>query len=136
MNDRFTLNCPGVVEYVSKPEKGVLPIHSCSEMKDRPLAKLARRLYCGELSREEIEALSAEDRKIAGYIWALRALGLMRKQGSKVVLTGKALAYGSHATKEDRHGHAGGYGRGAGRRRTGAGQDAGEQSARDAHRGA
>jgi oxygen-independent coproporphyrinogen-3 oxidase len=100
VNNKFTLNCSGVVEYESKLEKGVLPLHAYSEVKGYSIAKFARCLYNGKLSGQEIKALSAEDRKVTGYIWALRLLRLMEKTGDGVALTDRAMSYGSHATKK------------------------------------
>jgi coproporphyrinogen III oxidase-like Fe-S oxidoreductase len=100
VNNRFTLNCPNVFEYLDRLDSGSLPLFAYSEVKDYPLSRFARKLYNGEVTQAEIEALSAEDIKISGYIGLLRLLGLMKKQQGKVVLTDKAMAYGSHATKK------------------------------------
>ncbi len=100
VNNRLTLNCPNVIDYINKLENGTLPLFAYSDVKDYPLAKFARRLYSGELSRTEVESLSEQDHKITGYIRLLQLLGLMKRRGDKMVLTDKAMSYGSHATKK------------------------------------
>ena len=105
VNNRLTLNCPNVIDYINRLENGTLPLFAYSDVKDYPLAKFARRLYSGELSRTEVESLSEQDHKIIGYIRLLQLLGLMKRKGDKIVLTDKAMSYGSHATKRSRWPH-------------------------------
>lgn len=100
INNRFTLNAPSTLDYIRRLSEGFLPIYAHSEVKGYPMAKLARRLYYGKVTIPELETLSVEDSKIGSYVSLLRLLGLMERKGEEFVLTDKALAYASVATKK------------------------------------
>ncbi len=99
VNNRLTLNSPSVVYYIQMLEEGFLPLYAYSELKDYPLARVARRFYYGKIREDELAALMKDDGSIRKYVVLMKASGLLRKEGEFLVLTDKALAYGNHATK-------------------------------------
>lgn len=103
VNNRLTVNSPSVVYYAQMLEEGFLPIFAFSEMKDYPLARFARRLYYGRIGAGEAEELRQQDPQVGRYLGLMRVLGLVSREGGDIVLTDKALAYGSHATKKIAH---------------------------------
>jgi len=97
---KITLNTPRVLDYLAFLEEGFLPLCAYSQVKDYPLGRFARQLYHGKISRTEAKALTEEDSKVGRYIGLMRLLGLTREEGEAIVLTDKALALGSIATKK------------------------------------
>ena len=100
LQNRFTLNVSTNPSYMRMVGKGIIPIHAYSLVRDYPLSRFARSLYYGRIAAEEVEALRSEDRSIGRYVALMRSLGLLSREGEDLVLTDKALAYGSHATKK------------------------------------
>jgi oxygen-independent coproporphyrinogen-3 oxidase len=100
LSNRFTLNVSSTASYVKSLGEGRIPILAYSEVRDYPLARFARRLYYGKIDREELDVLKAQDRQLRKYVSLMRLLGLIVKEGEHYVLSDRALAYGSHATKK------------------------------------
>lgn len=97
---KITLNTPRVLDYLAFLEEGFLPLCAYSQVRDYPLGRFARQLYHGKISRAEAKALKEEDAKVGRYIGLMRLLSLTREEGEAIVLTDKALALGSMATKK------------------------------------
>jgi oxygen-independent coproporphyrinogen III oxidase len=99
VNNRLTLNSPSVIYYIQMLEEGFLPLYAYSELKDYPLARVARRFYYGKIHENEIATLVREDASLRKYVVLMKASGLLKREGEYLALTDKALAYGNHATK-------------------------------------
>lgn len=99
MGDKLTLNTPDIFDYVDRLEENFLPLFAYSAVKEYPVGKFARQLYRGRISKIEARILGEEDAKVGRMINLMRLLGLVREDGGAMVLTDKALALGSAATK-------------------------------------
>ncbi len=95
----LTLNTSNIFDYLARLEEGFLPLYAYSPIHGHATGSFARCLYRGRISKAEIKALSEEDSKISRYVFLMRFLGLVRDEGEEMVLTDKALALGSSATK-------------------------------------
>ncbi len=99
MGDKLTLNTPDIFDYVDRLEENFLPLFAYSAVKDYPLGRFARRLYRGRISKIEARVLAEEDAKVGRTVNLMRLLGLIKEDSGSLVLTDKALALGSAATK-------------------------------------
>jgi len=100
MGNNLTLNTPDIFDYVDRLEENFLPLFAFSAVKDYPVGRFARRLYHGRISKVEARILAEEDAKVGRIINLMRLLGLAREDGDAIVLTNKAMALGSAATKK------------------------------------
>jgi oxygen-independent coproporphyrinogen-3 oxidase len=96
----LTLNTSNVFDYLARLEEGFLPLYAYSPIHAHATGSFARYLYKGRISKAEAKELSEEDSKISRYLYLMRFLGLVRDEGEHLVLTDKALALGSSATKK------------------------------------
>ncbi|MDD1773345.1 MAG: radical SAM protein, partial [Methanomassiliicoccales archaeon] len=99
VGSNLTLNTPNIFDYLDRLEEGFLPLYAYSPVKDYPIGRFARRLYHGKIPKVEAKVLAEEDAKVGRIINLMKLLGLAREEGSAIVLTDKALALGSVATK-------------------------------------
>jgi oxygen-independent coproporphyrinogen III oxidase len=95
----LTLNTSNVFDYLARLEEGFIPLYAYSPIRAHATGSFARCLYKGRISKAEIRQLSEADSKITRYIYLMRFLGLVKDEGDDLVLTDKALALGSSATK-------------------------------------
>jgi oxygen-independent coproporphyrinogen-3 oxidase len=100
INSRFTLNSPSIEDYIATLRDGKLPLFAYSELRDYPVARLARRFYYGGIGRGELDELKRSDGSMNLLVWLLRLLGLVKYDKDYLRLTDKALAYGNIATKK------------------------------------
>lgn len=100
INNNFTLNSPSTEDYIATLKEGKLPVFAYSELKDYPMARLARRLYYGGIDKCQLNELKSADFNIRVLTGLLRILGLMRWEGDFLKMTDRALAYGNLATKK------------------------------------
>ncbi|MDD1756866.1 MAG: radical SAM protein [Methanomassiliicoccales archaeon] len=96
----LTLNTSNVFDYLARLEEGFLPLYAYSSIRAHATGSFARCLYRGKISKAEVRGLGEEDAKISRYVHLMRLLGLVRDEGDHLVLTDKALALGSSATKK------------------------------------
>jgi len=99
VGSNLTLNTPNIFDYLARLEEGFLPLCAYSPVKDYPTGRFARRLYHGKITKAEAKVLAEEDAKVGRYIGLMKLLGLMKEESDAIVLTDKALALGSVATK-------------------------------------
>jgi len=99
VGSNLTLNTSNVFDYLARLEEGFLPLFAYSPVRAHATGSFARCLYHGRISKAEVRELSEEDPKISRYAYLMRLLGLAREEGEYLVLTDKALALGSSATK-------------------------------------
>jgi oxygen-independent coproporphyrinogen-3 oxidase len=99
LGSSLTLNTSNVFDYLARLEEGFLPLYAYSPIRAHATGSFARCLYHGKISKAEVRELSEEDPKISRYVYLMRFLGLVRDEGDSFVLTDKALALGSSATK-------------------------------------
>jgi hypothetical protein len=95
----LTLNTSNVFDYLARLEEGFIPLYAYSPIRAHATGSFARCLYRGKISKSEVRELSEEDSRISRYVYLMRFLGLVRDEGDSLVLTDKALALGSSATK-------------------------------------
>jgi coproporphyrinogen III oxidase-like Fe-S oxidoreductase len=99
LGSSLTLNTSNVFDYLARLEEGFLPLYAYSPIRAHATGSFARCLYRGKISKAEVRDLSEDDPRISRYIFLMRFLGLVREEGEDLVLTDKALALGSSATK-------------------------------------
>ncbi|MGD0056794.1 MAG: radical SAM protein [Methanomassiliicoccales archaeon] len=99
VGSNLTLNTPDIPNYLALLEEGFLPLYAYSPLKDYPTGRFARRLYHGKIAKVEAKILVEEDPKVGRIINMMKLLGLMKEENNAMVLTDKALALGSVATK-------------------------------------
>jgi coproporphyrinogen III oxidase-like Fe-S oxidoreductase len=95
----LTLNTSNVFDYLARLEEGFLPLYAYSPIRAHATGSFARCLYRGRISKAELKELAEEDSRVSRYAHLMRLLGLVRDEGEYLVLTDKALALGSSATK-------------------------------------
>jgi len=100
VGSNLTLNTANVFDYLARLEEGFLPLYAFSPVRDYATGRFARHLYHGRISKGEAKELMEEDAKVGRYISLMKMLGLTRDDGEYLVLTDKALALGSSATKK------------------------------------
>lgn len=100
INNNFTLNSPSTEDYIATLKEGKLPVFAYSELRDYPMARLARRFYYGGIDKDQLNELKRADFNIRVLTGLLRILGLMRWDGDYLKMTDRALAYGNLATKK------------------------------------
>ncbi|MDD1747117.1 MAG: radical SAM protein [Methanomassiliicoccales archaeon] len=99
LGSSLTLNTSNVFDYLARLEEGFIPLYAYSPIRAHATGSFARCLYRGKISKAEVRELAEEDPKISRYAYLMRFLGLVRDEGDSLVLTDKALALGSSATK-------------------------------------
>jgi oxygen-independent coproporphyrinogen-3 oxidase len=99
LGSSLTLNTSNVFDYLARLEEGFIPLYAYSPIRAHATGSFARCLYRGKISKSEVRELSEEDSRISRYVYLMRFLGLVRDEGDSLVLTDKALALGSSATK-------------------------------------
>ncbi|MEM0448762.1 MAG: radical SAM protein [Methanomassiliicoccales archaeon] len=99
IGSNLTLNTSNIFDYLSRLEEGFLPLFAYSPMRKHALGSFARCLYRGRISKERVRVLAKEDSKIYRYIRLMRMLGLVKEEENELLLTDRALALGSSATK-------------------------------------
>ena len=99
LGSSLTLNTSNVFDYLARLEEGFLPLYAYSPIRAHATGSFARCLYRGKISKAEARELAEEDARISRYVYLMRFLGLVRDEGDHLVLTDKALALGSSATK-------------------------------------
>ncbi|HUL39292.1 MAG TPA: radical SAM protein [Methanomassiliicoccales archaeon] len=99
LGSSLTLNTSNIFDYLARLEEGFLPLYAYSPIRAHATGSFARCLYRGSISKAEVRELAEEDSKISRYVHLMRLLGLVRDEGEHLVLTDKALALGSSATK-------------------------------------
>ncbi|MGD0817087.1 MAG: radical SAM protein [Methanomassiliicoccales archaeon] len=100
LGDKMTLNVPDLFDYMRRLEERSIPVFAFSPVRNYPLARLARHLYYGGVDLAELKELKEKSSQVSKYVHLMRLLGLVKRNGERLILTDKALAYGNRATKK------------------------------------